>query len=72
MRIRVGRCQNIKTGKMEVIWVYLPMRMFIHCKWCGELRSNKMYLIKREEDMDPLEKQYSDSCPCRIDFSPTT
>jgi len=68
-KIIAGRWHNIKTNKMEVIYAHLPIKMFIYCKWCGNIVSEKMYLIRSEEDMIPLEPLYSSMCKCQIDIS---
>jgi len=63
-KIVAGYWFDEKIGRKEYIVAHLPLRMFIYCKWCGNLASKKMYLIKTEQDMIPLEKQYSSVCTC--------
>jgi len=63
-KIVAGYWWNQKLHRREYIIAHLPIRIFIYCRWCGNIASKDMFLIKEEHDCDSLEEKYSTLCPC--------
>jgi len=66
-KIIAGIYVNPKTKKREVVSAILPIRLYIGCQWCGTIVSDKMYLIRQEDEYDELERHYSALCKCGLE-----